>query len=599
MMISTQKLNPDWDLSQLYSSFEDPSFTLELSQAEAAFSDIKALLLQDSPITSVYLLNCFQLMDAANLLFSKVSSFVNLTLLVDSSHCEALRFSHRISALQAASYQSLTLLQHRVGTLQNIEDLITNCHELAPYTYLMRECRKSSQHKAPVDIEENILKMQLTGSRAWQSLRDSLDGAAMVTVTLNGVEKTLPLSAVRALASDPCKEIRQAAYQAELAAYKSYEVPMAACLSAIKGEALTTGQLRGYKSVLDQMLDINKMDMQTLNVMMESIEAHLPAFRSYIKAKSHLLGYENGLPWYELLAPIGQSARSFSYEEAYGLLRDIFTGFDKDMGSFIRHSFENRWIDALPKAGKVGGALCADLPSLRQNRIFANFSGSYSNVRTLAHELGHAFHFRCLDEVPLVMRDAPTPICETASLFNETVVQEQLLLSASPEERIFLLEAGLIEATQTVVDIYSRFLFEKEVFERRKNHSLSADELCKIMLDAQHEAYGDSLDPHYLHPYMWMCKVHYYIPDFHYYNFPYTFGLLFAKGLYARYKRNPDGFMKEYIDLLQSTCSDHMAGIAASVDIDIHSRSFWDNSLALIVEDINQFLLLCENTTAT
>lgn len=595
MMISTHKLNPDWNLSQLYSSFEDPSFVLELSQAEGDFSKIKAMLTQDCEITSAYLLNCLQCMDAANLLLSKVSSFVNLTLLVNSFHGEALLFSDRISVLQAASHQSLTLLQHRVGTLNNIEDLISGCEELAPYGYLLRESHKASEHSAPLAIEDIILQMQLTGSRAWQSLRDSLDGATIVRVTLNGEDKTLPLPAVRALASDPCQEIRRSAYQAELAAYKSYEVPMAACLSAIKGEALTTGQLRRYETVLDRMLDINKMDKQTLSVMIESIEAHLPAFRSYLKAKSRLLGHKNGLPWYDLLAPVGTSSKTFTYEEAYHYLSDIFTGFDKDMGSFISSAFENRWIDALPKQGKIGGALCADLPSLRQNRIFANFGGSYSDVRTLAHELGHAFHSRCLDEIPLVMRDAPTPVCETASLFNETIVQEQLLLSVLPEEQIFLLEAGLCESTQTVVDIYSRFLFEKEVFKRRKSHGLTADELCEIMLSAQHAAYGDCLDPDYLHPYMWMCKVHYYIPEFHYYNFPYTFGLLFAKGLYARYKYNPKDFMQEYTNLLKSTCSDNMVGITSRADIDIHSRSFWDSSLAMIVEDINRFIELSEN----
>lgn len=590
-----QKLNSNWDLSQLYYSFEDPTFIHELSQAEDDFYKIKTLLSEDREISSAYLLNCLKYMDSANMLLTKVSSFVNLTLMVNSSHSEALHFYNRVSSLQAASQQSLILLQHKVGSLDNVENFISDCEELIPYSFLLGESFKTNKLNAPVATEDIILQMQLTGSRAWQSLRDSLDGAAMVTLSLNGEEIVLPLPAVRALASDTCQDTRRMAYQAELAAYKGYEGPMAACLSAIKGEALTTIQWRNYETVLDRMLDINKMDAQTLNVMMESIEAHLPAFRCYLKSKAHVLGHKKGLPWYDLLAPIGQTSITFTYDEAYECLKNIFTGFDKNMGGFIENAFKNRWIDALPKAGKIGGALCADLPSIRQNRIFSNFGGSYSDVRTLAHELGHAFHSRCLDDVPLVMRDPPTPICETASLFNETIVQEQLLLTISPKEQLFLLEAGLRESTQTIVDIYSRFLFEKEVFKRRKGHSLSAEELCEIMLSAQHNAYGDGLDQDYLHPYMWMCKVHYYIPEYHYYNFPYTFGLLFSKGLYARYKRNPEGFMEEYINLLKSTCSNDMVGIAAQVDIDIHSREFWDNSLEMIVEDINKFIKLSEN----
>lgn len=592
--MTEKKLNPDWDLSQLYSSFEDPAFLNELSQAESGFAEIKTLLLRDGETTSAYLLYCLQRMDASNMLLSTVSSYVNLTLMVDSTHSAALHFSQRISSLQAASYQLLDLLRRKAGSVGNIEEMLSGCEELLPYAYLLRESRKAMKHSASAEAEDVMAKMQLTGGHAWQSLRDSLDGAAMVDIKLRGEQKLLPLSAVRALYSDPCSDVRRAAYEAELASYKSYEAPMAACFSAIKGEALTTAQLRGYKTVLDRMLDVNKMDSETLDTMFDSIEAHLPAFRSYLKAKSRILGHKKGLPWYDLLAPVGNSTRTFTYEEAYNYLTAIFTGFDKSMGAFISHAFENRWIDALPKAGKIGGALCADLPSLRQNRVFANFGGSYSNVRTLAHELGHAFHSRCLDEVPLVMRDAPTPICETASIFNETVVQEQSLLTASPEESLFLLEAGLSEASQTVVDIYSRFLFESEAFERRRSHSLSAGELCEIMLNAQHAAYGDSLDPDYLHPYMWMCKVHYYIPEFHYYNFPYIFGLLFAKGLYARYMKSPEGFMQEYTSLLKSTCSDGLAGIAARADIDIHSRSFWDSSLDMIVRDIDRFIELCD-----
>lgn len=588
-MITIDKLNPEWDLSQLYTSFQDPSFARDLYVVEADLAVIKNMLVKEVEFTAEYLLNCLKSIDTTNLLFSNLSSFVTLNLLVNSSHSEALHFSEKISILQATSHQISIILQQKVSTLDNIEHLISDCEGLVPYAYLLRESHKFREYNATAEIEDVISQMQLTGSSAWLNLRNSLDGAAMVPITINGEQKKLPLSEVRSLASNPSKEIRRDAYIAELKAYKNYEVPMAACLSAIKGEALTTSELRGYETVLSRMLDINKMDQTTLDIMINSIESNLPAFHNYLKTKSRLLGYENGLPWYEILAPIGKSSLTFTYEEASGYLTNIFTNFDKDMGAFIKHAFKNQWIDALPKEGKVGGALCADLPTLRQNRVFVNFSGSYSDVRILAHELGHAFHSRCLDQVPLVMRDAPTPVCETASIFNETIVQEQLMLNVTPEERLFLLEAGLREVTQTVVDIYSRFLFEKEVFKRRKTHNLSARELCEIMQEAQLLAYGDSLDPNYLHPYMWMCKVHYYIPEFHYYNFPYTFGLLFAKGLYSHYKSNTKGFMKGYINLLSSTCSDDMAGIMKCANIDIHSEAFWDSSFSTIIDDINQF----------
>lgn len=218
--------------------------------------------------------------------------------------------------------------------------------------------------------------------------------------------------------------------------------------------------------------------------------------------------------------------------------------------------------------------------------------------RTMAHELGHAYHARCLDGIPLLLRDAPTPICETASLMNETIFLQKSLEQMKPAQRFALLESDLQESTQTLLDIYSRFLFEKEAFAARRDHALLADELCAMMTSAQRRVYADALDPARMHPYMWMCKVHYYIPEFHYYNYPYIFGLLFSKGLYARYLDAPRGFDARYRALLAGTCSGSLEQIAAEAGIEIGTRQFWDDALRMVVRDVDEWLRLAENQTA-
>ena len=245
-------------------------------------------------------------------------------------------------------------------------------------------------------------------------------------------------------------------------------------------------------------------------------------------------------------------------------------------------------------SGKQSGAICFDLPALRENRILLNYGGSFRCIRTMAHELGHAYHARCLDHIPLLLRDPPTPICETASLMNETIFLNKSLDLLPERQRFALLESDLQECTQTVLDIYSRYLFEKEVFARRENHELLPNELCGIMLDAQRETFGDSLNPHYLHPYMWMCKVHYYIPEFHYYNYPYIFGLLLAKGLYAQYLEHPAGFPSIYHNLLSETCSGNLEDVLFRNQIDICTQQFWDNALDLIAKDISHWCDLAD-----
>ena len=229
--------------------------------------------------------------------------------------------------------------------------------------------------------------------------------------------------------------------------------------------------------------------------------------------------------------------------------------------------------------------------------MLTNFTGSLGDVSTLAHELGHAWHNRCMKGLPLAMRDEPMPLAETASIFNETLLAGALRQSASREELFTLLESDLQNSTQVIVDIYSRFLFESAVIEGRKTHTLSVEELKNLMLDAQDQSYGDGLDPEYRHPYMWACKSHYYIPGFAFYNFPYAFGLLFGKGVFAQYQQKGAEFVPVYNQLLRSCGSDTVANVAASVGIDVHSVDFWRQSLRVIEKDIELFIQLADEQT--
>ncbi|WP_161937271.1 M3 family metallopeptidase, partial [Tepidibacillus decaturensis] len=231
-----------------------------------------------------------------------------------------------------------------------------------------------------------------------------------------------------------------------------------------------------------------------------------------------------------------------------------------------------------------------NLHVIKQSRILSNFTGSFSDVTTLAHELGHGYHGSCLMDQTFLNSHYPMPIAETASIFCETIVKNAALQEAEPEEAFAILENELSDAGQVVVDIYSRFLFESEVFKRRKEASLSVNELKEIMLNAQKEAYGDGLEPDFLHPYMWVCKPHYYFPERHFYNFPYAFGMLFAKGLYAEYLKRGADFVPEYDKLLSVTGKMNVADITKTMGIDVRSPEFWRNSLKLVEQDIETFI---------
>ena len=586
---------PTWDLTALYPSLDCPALSAALDAAEERFRQLEREAGGISPQDANAVFRLLQEFDEAALAFSDPSTYLSLRSMTEPMSTDLSRRATRAASIKARQDKLWASLLQLLASVPDVEALLDSDAGLSHYAFPIREHRRLAVHRPPLEQREILQAMQRNGGQGWLALRNALDASA--AAPLRPGEPPLPLAQLRGLAASPDSEIRRLAYEAELKLYPSYEIPMAACLSAIKGEALEELPYKGYASVKAEMEDINKISGETLRSMFRSIEDHIPHFQQYLRRKAELLGHSGGLPWYDLLAPMEGIPAGFSFEAARDMLSSALHSFSPEIGALADRALSSRWIDALPAEGKQGGAISVDLPARRENRILTNYSGSFRCIRTIAHELGHAYHARCLDRVPLLLRDPPTPICETASLMNEVVFLNKTLDTLPDEQRFALLESDLQESTQTVLDIYSRYLFEEEVFTRRMDHALLPGELCQMMEDAQRRVFGSALDNRFLHPYMWMCKVHYYIPEFHYYNYPYIFGLLLAKGLYARYREKPAGFPEAYRRLLSSTCSGSMEDIAAQAGVNIRDRAFWDSALDLIVEEIGQWIRLADQRT--
>ncbi|MBQ9264358.1 MAG: M3 family oligoendopeptidase [Clostridia bacterium] len=579
-----------WDLSVLYKDFDDP-------QIEKDFETLKNLCGQAAGLMTgdhkTALENTTDAMEEISRLTSSLSSFASLTLATDATNERAQQLMDRIMVFSVQLSLLSSALVRYIGQIDEIEKLIASSEKLQKIDFFLRKAQAESHHLMDPAIEEWMLKMSLSGSESFSTLRDKLDATLMVDYK----GEQLPLATVRSKAYDPDPQVRKDAYEAELAAYAKTEIPMAACLNGIKGEGLTQIEAKHFDSILDETLFNSNMDAQTLDAMLTAIREALPAFRKYLRKKGEILGHNNGIPFYDLFAPIaapGYVPKTYTIEEARKKLIDEMSKFTPDMGAFIDHAFENRWIDVYPREGKGGGAFCAELHFLDQSRVLTNFSGSFSDVSTLAHELGHAWHNRCMAGLPTAMIDAPMPLAETASIFNETLLANAAMAQADEKERFSLLEGNLMETTQTIVDIYSRYLFESNVIEQRKNHTLSVSELKQMMLRAQEQSYGDGLDPELRHPYMWSCKSHYYIPGFAFYNFPYAFGQLFGVGMFAQYKQEGAAFVPKYNQLLRSCGSGLVADVAASVGIDVRDPDFWRASLKVYTDEIEEFIALAD-----
>lgn len=580
----------NWDLSKLYSGFDDPKLIADASAAFEQVASIRAMIAKlpgDAPAEN--LAAVVRAMQSAAGLQIKVSEFAYLTLAVDAN-CEPARaFYSRVIDLNAEWAQLNSALSRYLGGADDLEAQIESNSLLAEHAFMLRELKKDAAHVIDPAVEPAVLKMQMTGGTSWEQLRDQLDSNLMIPFEQDGREVQLPLSAIRGLANSPSADVRRRAYEAELAAYPRIEIPMAACLNGIKGEALTLCELRHYDSVLDTALDASRMDRATLDALLSAMRKSLPMFRRYFRLKARLLGYDGGLKFYDLCAPVGEAGQKYTLDEARDMLVEVMGRFSPRMAGLIDRAFRERWIDAYPREGKQGGAFCSGVHPLGISYVMTNFEGSYSSVSTLAHELGHAYHSSCLNDASVLMCDYPMPLAETASIFNETLLMEKTLETAGDATKLTLLEQQIGDAAQVVVDILSRYLFETEVVERRKDHPLSPRELCAIMLEAQKQTYGDGLDPKFLHPYMWACKPHYYSTSIHFYNFPYAFGMLFGLGVYARYLEKGEAFLPEYDRLLAATGSGSVREVAASVGIDVADEAFWMQSVRTLEEKVDAF----------
>ena len=578
----------NWSLDILYRGIDDENLAKDMTRFEdliALFG--KAVAELDKNDAAKTLRRVIEVKEELTVLVRRLAGYFGLRRATDSADSEGASYQTKISAMVASTTKDNVIFEKFAGELENLEEIIASDELLSQYEFYFEEIKNDISHKMSDEAEALFAKMNISGGKAWGDLFSHL--TSTVKVDYNG--ETTSLSAIRGLADSEDPAVRKAAFEAEIACYDKIKDSIAFSLNSIKAQVNLEAELRGYEDPLTMTLDQSRMKKETLDAMFEAMREAMPAFRRYLRHKAKLLGYENGLPWYEILAPMGKAgSESFTVEEAHKYLVEHFSSFAPDLAEMVDQAFKEEWIDFYPRAGKRGGAFCSNLPFVCQSRILTNFSGSFGSVVTLAHELGHAYHGQQIQTHRPLNTGYTMPVAETASNFNELIIVNDAIAKSEGEEKIQLIESQIQDSTQIIVDIYSRFLFEDEVIRRRKDTFLYASDLERIMINAQKEAYGEGLDPDCLHPYMWCCKSHYYSAGLSYYNFPYAFGGLFSRGLYAKYLEEGESFLPKYRELLRATTVGTVESVAAIAGIDLTRPEFWRESLKTITDQIETFI---------
>ncbi len=582
-------MNECWNLNPIYTGFDDPRFEEDLQALRRTVRDLEELTQHLTGDSAALLKRGLTLQERLQELAEKLLCYAELRQAACTTDAEAGSKIGKIMGVYSDSAAPVAAFEGWLAAIPDLDSLIASDPLFEEYRFILERKKLGSLHLLPGIGEKVMAKLKISGSNAWAELQQYL--TSTVKVAYRGEE--INLSAVRNLAYSAEAEVRKDAYEAELACYSSIEDSVAYALNSLKLETLNECELRGYESPLARTLEQSNMEKKTLDAMFAAIDRKLPMFRRYLKAKAHALGHENGLPWYDLFAPMGKSSTRFTTQDARDYLVELFSHFDDELSGMVARAFDEEWIDFYPRSGKAGGAFCSGVSCIGQSRILTNFDGTLGDVVTLAHELGHAFHNQCIADHRPLNHDYSMPVAETASTFNECVVMNHAIAQVADDaEKLNLIESQLQDVTQIIVDIYSRYRFEDAVLCRRKEEFMGAAELCRIMLQAQADSYGDGLDSALRHPYMWLCKSHYYGSTF--YNFPYAFGGLFARGLYAKYAREGASFVPIYKKLLHTTTVATAEDAAKVAGIDLTDKEFWLSALAEVEEKIDMFCALVE-----
>jgi len=594
---------PRWDLSNVYPGLDSPELAQALAQVTERLNDLETFFTANgiggppaaspngaglTPALSGALERFNALYTQAFTVRAYLWSFVS----TDSFNATAKKLFSQFQMSNVKLEQLFTQFQGWLGSVAaELPAALEQPGVAQEHAFFVKETAELSKYLMSQAEEALAAELNVSGAQAWSKLQGTVCSQLLIPFERNGQTENLPLPALQNLYHHADREVRRRAYEAELAALETVKEPLAAAMNGVKGAAITLNRKRGFTDDLQPALIDSRIDRETLDAMLTAMRQSFPAFRRYLKKKAARLG-QPALAWYDLMAPLSHSERHFTFAEAEQFVIEQFGAFSPNLAEFARRAFAQKWVDAEPRPGKRGGAFCMGVPAVKESRILMNYDGSFDAVSTLAHELGHAFHGHCFYAAnkTLLNTNSPMTLNETASIFCETIITDAALAKAtSIAEELSILETYLIGATQVVVDISSRFLFEKEVFERRAQAELSAEDFSEIMLRAQAETYGEGLQTELRHKYMWTWKPHYYRSELSFYNYPYAFGMLFGLGLYSIYQQRGAAFVADYENLLANTGSAAVTELAGRFGIDVRSPAFWEGSLKVIKKRIDRY----------
>ena len=477
----------------------------------------------------------------------------------------------------------------------------------APARFSVEHSRKRRHELLGIEEETLAAGLAEDGIHAWGRLYDQLSGTLACEVMLGNEPRRMGIAEASALMLKPDDAQRESAWRAVNGAWEAHAESCAAAINAIAGWRLEMcrRRSRGGRAVhfLDAPLHLNRITRATLDTILGVAGEAVPLARRAARLQARAYGKEKYGPW-DQRAPAPPrdgdegGGAPIPYPEAVDLIAASYGSVEPRMGEFVRMMAKRRWIEGTVGGRKRPGAYCTGFDKSRTPRVYMTYTGGASDVITLAHELGHAYHSWVMRDLPDCQRRYGMSLAETASTFGEAIVRDDLLGRAgSPAEELAIVWEEASALVAFILNIPARFDFEKGFCEARAERPLRPAELSEMMSAAWKKWYGDSLaEPD---PLFWASKLHFYISGLSFYNFPYLFGYLFSLGVYARRDELGDEFFPRYEALLRDTgrmTAEELAG--RHLGVDLTRPDFWRGTVEMLATRIDRLEELVGRVTA-
>ena len=572
-----------WDLSELFRSITDPKIEQAIAEAtEMANAFEKTYRGKIANLSAEELLRCFKDIEEFEAKFSDLALFSSLSFAADMTQSQAQTLNDRVDKLSANISKQLAFYSLELGALVKSRPQIINEPTLSNYKHMLERARRRVEHQLSEVEEQLVIEKDQFGVNAWEELQSKWLNTRLFEVIVLGEKKTLSYGEANGLVPHPDRATRESANRSIYGLLGKDSEVFSAALRAICNDWVTVSKRRKYASPMESSLISNDTQEEIISNLLKTIEEGTTTYRRYLKLKAKLMDIPM-LGNHDIVAPLPDSPElKFTFQQAQDLVTEAYSRFDPQYASAVKEIFQKRHIDATPRFGKRNGAFCAGYYNGKSAYILQSFNGTLTDVFTLAHELGHATHdWYASRNQTLLNMSVPSTVAETASIFGELLLTDQLLDSAkSDAERKALLCLILDEAGMTTFQVTARVWFEQALYASiEKGEYLNYKTICSHWTKSRDRIYGDAVTWFPEMEAEWTMKPHYYMANYRFYNYPYVYAQMFVYSLYERYLGEGKSFVPKFVKALSAGGSVSPLEIGEIVGLDVADPSFWKGGL--------------------